>query len=295
MPHILGIGIATVDIVNEVDGYPAEDDEVRALAQTVTRGGNATNTLVVLSQLGDRCAWAGVLADDAGSALIRADLARHGVDCASCRVVPAGATPTSYITLNRRNGSRTIVHHRDLPEFGYDDFARIDLGGSDWLHFEGRAVDETRRMLARARQRWPALPRSVEIEKPRPGIEALYADADILIFSRAYASHLGQTQPQAFLRAMRERAPHAELVCTWGADGAHALTPDGRLLHSPAFPPSQVVDTLGAGDSFNAGYIHARLRSGDIRHGLEQACRLAGRKCGQRGFDGLGRAPGEAP
>lgn len=288
MPHILGIGIATVDIVNIVDGYPAEDAEVRALAQSIVRGGNATNTLVVLAQLGHRCAWAGVMAADSGSAVIRADLSRHGVDTGACRIVPEGATPTSYIALNRNNGSRTIVHYRDLPEFGFDDFARIDLGGYDWLHFEGRAVDETRRMLAHARRLHPVLPRSVEIEKPRPDIEALFADADILIFSRGYAAHLGMHEPLVFLREMHRRAPHAELVCTWGAGGAHALAHNGQPLHSPAFPPPQMVDSIGAGDSFNAGYIHARLQGQDIGHGLEYACRLAGRKCGQRGFDGLG-------
>jgi ketohexokinase len=62
MPHILGIGIATLDIINSVDGYPAEDTEVRALRQQLRRGGNCTNTLAVLSQLGHRCAWGGVLA-----------------------------------------------------------------------------------------------------------------------------------------------------------------------------------------------------------------------------------------
>src|SRR5690606_2634666 len=43
MGHVLAIGIATLDIVNTVDGYPAEDAEVRASAQRVSRGGNATN------------------------------------------------------------------------------------------------------------------------------------------------------------------------------------------------------------------------------------------------------------
>jgi hypothetical protein len=51
MAKILGIGIAALDIINTVDGYPNEDAEVRAINQRVCRGGNATNTLVVLSQL----------------------------------------------------------------------------------------------------------------------------------------------------------------------------------------------------------------------------------------------------
>lgn len=45
------------------------------------------------------------------------------------------------------------------------------------------------------------------------------------------------------------------LICAWAEDGADALGPDGRLLHSDAFPPPRVVDTLGAGDTFNASVI----------------------------------------
>ena len=50
MAQILGIGIATLDIINEVDGYPVEDSEQRALAQRQRTGGNVTNTLTVLRQ-----------------------------------------------------------------------------------------------------------------------------------------------------------------------------------------------------------------------------------------------------
>jgi ketohexokinase len=49
------VGIATLDIINVVDTYPAENSEVRALSQQKVRGGNATNSLVVLSQLGYQC------------------------------------------------------------------------------------------------------------------------------------------------------------------------------------------------------------------------------------------------
>lgn len=37
--RILAVGIATLYIINTVDGYPAEDQEVRASAQRVARGG----------------------------------------------------------------------------------------------------------------------------------------------------------------------------------------------------------------------------------------------------------------
>ncbi|MEW5754769.1 MAG: PfkB family carbohydrate kinase [Pseudomonadota bacterium] len=287
MARILGVGIATLDIINVVDGFPAEDSEVRALNQTMARGGNVTNTLVVLSQFDHVCRWGGVLAEDAASHVIRQDLDRFHVAYTDCHIARTGKTPTSYITLNRLNGSRTIVHYRDLPEFRFEDFARLELAGLDWLHFEGRAVADTARMLAHARRVAPQLPRSVEIEKPRDGIEALFADADVLLFSRVYARARGFTQAFPFLSAMRAHAPSAELVCTWGEDGAYGLTPEGRQHHVPAYPQACIVDSIGAGDSFNAGYIHARLHSSDLPQSLAMGCRVAGLKCSQMGFAGL--------
>lgn len=48
----------------------------------------------------------------------------------------------------------------------------------------------------------------------------------------------------------------AVLVCAWAAEGADALGPDGLIVHSDAFPPKALVDTLGAGDTFNAAVIY---------------------------------------
>lgn len=290
MARILAIGIATLDIINLVTTYPAEDSEIRALGQRVTRGGNATNTLVVLSQLGHTCSWGGVLADDNDVATILADLEAYRIDLCHCRRVPGGKNPTSYILLSQATGSRSIVHYRDLPEYDFEQFAGIDLTQFDWLHFEGRNIDATLEMLRYARRQAPDLALSVEIEKPRPGVERLYTEPDMLMFSRAFALAGGFRDAAALFSAVRPQAPCADLVCSWGEAGAQALDRTGVLLTSPAFPPPQLLDTLGAGDTFNAGLIDARVRGIPLPQALEAACRLAGRKCGRQGLGGLAHA-----
>jgi ketohexokinase len=47
-------------------------------------------------------------------------------------------------------------------------------------------------------------------------------------------------------------------------------------------------ETLGAGDTFNAGLIDGYVRGLMLGEALTLACRLAGKKCGQIGFSGLG-------
>jgi ketohexokinase len=286
MASILGIGIATLDIINTVDGYPEEDAEVRVQNQRVCRGGNAANTLVVLSQLGHRCTWGGVWVDEPDGQRILADLADYAIDTGSCRVESQGKVPTSYIVLNRRNGSRTIVHYRDVPEFNFADFGAINLSAFDWLHFEGRNVAETARMLDRVRQAGN-IGISLEVEKPRPDIEQLFTQVDVLLFSKVFAQHYAYTDGATFLQAMQRQAPQTRLVCAWGVKGGYGLETDGTKLHSPAFPPLQVVDTLGAGDTFNAGILDSLCRQQDLATALSHACQLAGKKCGQLGFKGL--------
>jgi ketohexokinase len=91
---------------------------------------------------------------------------------------------------------------------------------------------------------------------------------------------------------MREEAPEADLVLTWGDDGAYGLARRGEVIHSPAFPPIKVKETLGAGDTFNAGLIDAYVRGLELAEALPLACRLAGKKCGQVGFAALGKQSG---
>lgn len=287
MARILAVGIATLDIINLVEDYPPEDAEVRALQQELRRGGNATNTLVVLSQLGHQCSWAGTLADEPDAQPIRADLARYAIDTSAVAWLPHGKVPTSYITLSRRTGSRTIVHYRDLPEYDFEHFRAIDLTRFDWIHFEGRNVEMTQRMLEWVKKQHPTQPCSLEVEKPRPGIERLFAYPDLLLFSRVYARASGYQCAEDLFDHVRAQAATAQLVCAWGEGGAYARDHGDRGYHTPAFPPPRLVDTLAAGDVFNAGLIHGLLRQCTLESSLIEAARLAGRKCGQQGIAGL--------
>lgn len=284
MARILTIGIATLDIINQVAEYPAEDAEIRAISQQQRRGGNASNTAVVLSQLGHQVNFAGVLIDEPDLAVITADLDAYQVNYQHCRRLKTGKMPTSYINVSAENGSRTIVHHRDCPELRFSDFAKIDLGAYDWLHFEGRNIPETTKMLAFAAKQRPELPRSVELEKPREDIEQLLANASFVMAARPYAQAKGYQSAEAFLNALA----FDKATCSWGEAGLWGKF-NQQILHQPAESLTEVVDTLGAGDTLNAGLIHGLLQNWSNDQVLSFASQLASLKCQQQGFANLNR------
>ena len=285
--RILAVGVATIDIINLVERYPPEDSEVRAIERRIRRGGNAANSLVVLSQLGHNCSCCGVIAGAPDSAHILDDLARFDIETRYLVRDPAADNPTSYITLSRQSGSRSIVHLRCLREYDDGDFSAVDLSGFDWVHFEGRNPLKLKHMLGRLASQ-PQIGVSLEVEKPRQGIEALFSLPALVMFSSGYARHRGYHEGKSFLHHIRnDLAPGAVATCAWGEHGAWGIDSKGNVAHAAAELPKTLVETLGAGDVFNAAAIHTVSAGLNITEVLRRACRLAGRKCGQRGFDGL--------
>ncbi|XP_034369948.1 ketohexokinase isoform X2 [Arvicanthis niloticus] len=293
--QILCVGLVVLDIINVVDKYPEEDTDRRCLSQRWQRGGNASNSCTVLSLLGARCAFMGSLAPGHVADFVLDDLRRHSVDLRYVVLQTKGSIPTSTVIINEASGSRTILHaYRNLPDVSAKDFEKVDLTQFKWIHIEGRNASEQVKMLQRieeynAKQPVPQKVRvSVEIEKPREELFQLFSYGEVVFVSKDVAKHLGFKSAVEALRGLYSRVKKgATLVCAWAEEGADALGPDGQLLHSDAFPPPRVVDTLGAGDTFNASVIFSLSKGNSMQEALRFGCQVAGKKCGLQGFDGI--------
>merc|ERR1719401_3078467 len=100
-----------------------------------------------------------------------------------------------------------------------------------------------------------------------------------------------------FLRALHAQGAQLDSACgglwfcTWGKLGAFALDrASGRSIFEPAVRQPQVLDSVGAGDTFLASIIHARLLGASASGALRCGCATAGRKVAQQGFSGLAAA-----
>ncbi|XP_004627474.1 ketohexokinase isoform X1 [Octodon degus] len=293
--QILCVGLVVLDVISVVDKYPEEDTDRRCLSQRWQRGGNASNSCTVLSLLGAPCAFMGSLAPGHVADFLVADFRQRGVDVSHVSWQSKGDTPCSCCIVNLSNGSRTIVlYDTNLPDVSAKDFEKVDLTRFKWIHIEGRNASEQVKMLQRVEQYNAKLPPeqqirlSVEIEKPREELYQLFGYGDVVFVSRDLARHLGFQSAAEALRGLYGRVRKgATLICAWAEEGADALGPDGQLLHSDAFSPPRVVDTLGAGDTFNASVIFSLSRGNSMQEALRFGCQVAGKKCGLQGFDGI--------
>lgn len=105
-----------------------------------------------------------------------------------------------------------------------------------------------------------------------PGVREFLANVDVFSPNAEEACSLtGESDCARALERLRTEA--RTVVLKNGPDGALLATRD-QVLHIPGMAVD-VIDTVGAGDAFNAGYLFGCL------HGLEPAlCAQAGNLCG---------------
>ncbi|XP_064784812.1 ketohexokinase isoform X5 [Oncorhynchus masou masou] len=290
---ILCIGLVCLDIINVVDKYPEEDTDTRCLSQRWQRGGNASNSCTVLSLLGAPCAFMGSLAPGHVADFVLDDFQKYQIDISLLSEHPHSSFPTSMIISNVTRGTRTILHmNRNLPDVSAADFSKVDLSQYKWIHWEGRNAEEQVKMIQQVELSNNTLPQqhritiSVEIEKTREPLYQLFHYGDVVFVSKDVAMHFGFHSAASALKGLYHRVKKgAVLICAWAEKGADAMGPDGIVVHSDAFPPEAVVDTLGAGDTFNASVIYTLSNGGGVQEALTFGCQVAGRKCGVHGYD----------
>ncbi len=265
MVRLLGIGDNTVDIY-ETEGmqYP---------------GGNAVNVAVQVRRAGAAASYLGCLGRDALGRLVHDSLVAEGVDVSHVRWRD-GPNPWSRI---RHEGADRRFAGSDR---GVRD--RYDLGAGDAAFVAAHDIVHTSvhsdldAHIAWLRQHARVLTYDYSEHWQRPGVAATFASVDIAFLS---ASGRDVADCEALLRAARA-AGAGLAVATRGAAGACALEGD-RFISVPA-PPARVVDTLGAGDGFIAGFLVAWLRGAEVAACLAIGAAQAAEVCGTKGGFGHG-------
>jgi sugar/nucleoside kinase (ribokinase family) len=252
-----------------LERLPASGEEVRTGKFIATIGGGAVITAVAAARLGVDVALASGLSDAAAARLrserIRVTNVRKRGEPHAITAALSTTTERAFVTFD---GVNTRLERRLVPVLRATRVQHVHLA-----LFPRNTASWTRHVSQICRRgittSWDfgwndALARD-------PGLPALIDAVDIVFVNEKeamlYADADDLDTAMAFWRARK-----SIVVIKLGAGGSKAIGPGGEL----AAPPYKVaaVDTTGAGDAFNGGFLAAWLRTASLSAALKAGNRI---------------------
>ena len=244
--------------------------------------GAESNTAVGLSKLGHTAGWISRVGNDEFGKYILSYLKGEGVDISHVQF--SDSAPTGVFFKERRHAESTrIYYYRSgsaASELSPEDIDLSYVTSAKILHLTGitpalsaSCLDTTRHVLRACNDARMIVSFDPNIrfklwasdEAKRVLLELLPLTT-IVLASRDEASLLtGYDNPEKAAQALLALGPR-QVVIKLGPDGALGVA-EKVLAHSPGIEV-QVVETIGAGDAFNAGYLAGQLRGWDLNKSL---------------------------
>lgn len=274
---VLVAGELNVDIIlNHISSFPQIGKEVLADKMTITLGSSSAIFASNLSVLGTRVAFSGVLARDQFGELILSSLKSKGVDIHHIVFTRAQSTGAT-IALSFNEDRAMVTYPGAMTLFGIDNISDALLQQCRHLHMSSiflstglkKDVHELFRKAKSFGLTTSLDPQWDPEEKWDIDFRSLLRDVDVFIPNGNELRAM--TGIDDLQEAAESLTPYANiLIAKSGRDGAFLWKGDERL-HQPAFLNDRVVDSIGAGDSFGAGFIHAFLLGKSLKESLEFA------------------------
>jgi sugar/nucleoside kinase (ribokinase family) len=266
-------GDANLDII--LYGLPEEltpERELLASEMQIHLGGSAAITAHNLAALGNAIGLITTAAGDHFGNLCQTELRCAGVDLSRCVPVEKAQTGVTVLVQNR-------AFRRMLTYPGgtfHLDFDHLDLGYlADSRHFHLSSYYLQQALTGRIPELFATLKKaglSISLDPnddpddtwDRGILEALRFVDILMPNEREVCRIAGEPVVDRAIGVLTQVVPL--LVVKRGAEGATAHT----ARHSWVVPsrPVDVVDAVGAGDSFNAGFLHAWLREWPVEQAL---------------------------
>lgn len=295
-PRVLVAGDANLDLVLRGDVVPRFGQAEQLLdGADLVLGSSAGICAAGLARLGVDTALVARVGADVFGARTRELLADAGVDAASVAVTdePTGVS----VILSAPDDRAILTLTGALASLTADEVlgALADTGATH-LHVASfflvpGLARELPGVLARARERgattsldtnWDPAERWEGVAECLPHLDALLPNAQEAL---ALARALGDDPADAVAAAVALARRGPVVVVKDGADGGFAASPDGSVVRAPGLV-LDVVDTTGAGDSFDAGFLAAWLEGRPLADAVRWAA-VAG-SLSTRGAGGTG-------
>jgi 2-dehydro-3-deoxygluconokinase len=259
--------------------------------------GAEANVAVGLVRLGHAVTYIGRVGNDAFGEAVRRQLRGEGVDTTFLGTDPEGP---NGLMIRERPGlvpAQVVYYRRDsagshVSGADVDEAARAGaFADARWVHVTGitpalspGACAAVERVIALGREVRATISLDVNLrrrlwsdETAAPVLRDLASRVDVLFGSADELAVLagrpvdGDDDPADLARATLDLGPSVS-VAKLGAAGALAAERDTAVsVHRPAVPLASVLDPVGAGDAFCAGFIAARLEGRGVVDALEEA------------------------
>lgn len=269
-------GELNVDLIlSGLDSLPEIGKEKLAKEMTLTMGSASAITACALARLGLGVGFVGKVGNDNFGSLVLDSLRKAGVDCSHVSVDSRSRTGIT-VSLSFPDNYAMVTYMGAMAEFRFEEIDLDYLGKAGHLHLSSYYLQpQLRSSCAELFSRAKAMGLTTSLD---PGWDPseewgkdLFAVLEYTdIFLPNEEEVLRITRTAGLLQAFRALERYCRvIVVKRGRKGAVCWS-DGELIERTAYPV-RVVDTTGAGDCFNAGFLQAWLEGSDLRRCMKMA------------------------
>ncbi|MFW9781087.1 MAG: carbohydrate kinase family protein [Candidatus Heimdallarchaeota archaeon] len=272
--EIIGLGEVVIDWVTELPNFPKPDEKVDAISENYFPGGVTANFLVAAARLGGTCGFIGAVGDDSYGDYLIQDFKREDIDSMFLIKKMNQKTPVNFIFIAK--GEKTIIQspHMLTTKIEPNDLKKEYIVNSKILHTTMIHPDVTEYAINIAKKNDVKITIDLESQIAKRGwkkLKRMILSADILIPNREGAKLITSRQKVEEAAKILVKKGIPIVIITLGSDGA-LITTEKYQKKIPSFKVEKIIDTTGAGDTFNGAFSFAYW----IKHwDLEMACKYA--------------------
>lgn len=290
MPNIAVIGDIYTDIqTGPLTRLPQWDSDVQAKGINILTGGSASNTSRYLGLLGVSTRLFGALGDDNISEMHLKQYKRENLISVDRSVVriPGNTSPTAIVMFDNKNRC-FISNNGCLQEFSASHIDSELLMQYDHVHIGGYFVcfglqtPSLVDLLQKVRNKGITVSMDCQFdaEMKWTGRNGNFFEVlpllDVFMPSECEAKGVTNTDSiEEAMVALEKLMPKGLVIIKNGENGAFVRMPNtkGDVVHIKAFP-AESVDTTGAGDAFDAGFLSGFVGSPVTKDNVIKAVRF---------------------
>lgn len=272
---VLVVGELNVDIIlDKIQGFPEIGKEILSKHLNITLGSSSAIFASNVSALGATVAFLGKIGKDTFSSLIKESLESKKVDTQhviSSEKYKTGLTMVMNYDMDRANitfpGAMEHLYEQEITDDVLKKAKHLHLSS---IFLQTGLLKDVVKLFSRAKKlglttsmdpQWdPSEQWDMNLTELLPYIDIFLPNATEFKFMT------GCGDVPSGLEKVKSYSN--TIVIKDGENGAH-LWNSGKMVTMPAFLNTNVVDCIGAGDSFDAGFINAFLSGKDLEQCLE--------------------------